>query len=444
MVQGFLDNPLLLASPEGVARSFGGAVFAEVVASFLMAHAADEHMNLLEQLSSNDAISDHLATVVRTAIDKGHDGAVSFLRQAIMVFGEDELPELFDKPESTPALLAERLEAMNDADARSAFPIESAEAASELLDDGEDDALAQRFLRSKDRADEDEFGETATGAYDLNEGYVVFGFFRSTSIKDVLKDSWPLCIVTWYSIWDVVTRQLLKLVMTKSILVSNEDGSAVSVQHQWLSDMRFEVFTGDHSYIGIIGIIGLTIWSVGGLVGIFVKLYRNKFRLQEPSLLRQFAYFYNGYEPKVYWWEILVKKGDVLSLYLISFTEVLPDPRAKLPPFDDRKNRLADRLEMAALGVRFGTLLGVQILLMVDAPAGIAALVAGIMIVMNAWFLASTVFLLAIEIQDLLDSTGDEEKLSKANSARRTRQRTRPWSGSALETTPSRKHCPRR
>ena len=90
-------------------------------------------------------------------------------------------------------------------------------------------------------------------------------------------------------------------------------------------------------------------------------LRRDRGRLQDLSVKRSYGFFYNGLEPDLCYGEIYVKKLDLLLIYVVAYTQLVHEARAKLMllaaiagifwstqnlcrPFDDRQNSLLDRV----------------------------------------------------------------------------------------------------
>jgi len=81
--------------------------------------------------------------------------------------------------------------------------------------------------------------------------------------------------------------------------------------------------------IAILACVGLAIWSLGFLLITAALIHRRHRagRLQELSTMRDFGYFYNGYEPQFWWWDLFVKRGDVLVVYIATMADIAPDAR---------------------------------------------------------------------------------------------------------------------
>lgn len=149
--------------------------------------------------------------------------------------------------------------------------------------------------------------------------------------------------------------------------------------------------------MGAIAILGLALWSVSAVIFLYTVLRNDRHRQQEQHFRRKYGYFHVGLEPDMYWWEMTVKKLDMLCLSVITFTELFEDPRAKLimylvvasvflaihnayHPFDDRQNCLADRLEFRGPRTHFLTLSILRLLLVLGAGSGVNIVAATVLI----------------------------------------------------------------
>merc|ERR1712224_588586 len=120
---------------------------------------------------------------------------------------------------------------------------------------------------------------------------------------------------------------------------------------------------------------------------------------------RNFGYLLEGYEPRSWHWEIVVKKIDLLATAVITYTSIASDTRAKLllyagqasvatcvqlshRPYDDRQLNLLDRVENLGLFVRNALFSGVSFCLLFSTSAVITVTIAGVLLLGNVTFLA--------------------------------------------------------
>merc|ERR550514_2281742 len=146
----------------------------------------------------------------------------------------------------------------------------------------------------------------------------------------------------------------------------------------------------------------MVVWSVGIVAGIYQMISRQD--LQSSEVQRNFGYLLEGYEPRSWWWEVIVKKFDLLTTAVITYTSVASDVRAKLilyaaqssvatsvqlaySPFDDRQLSLLDRVEILGLMVRNIMFTGVAFCLLFSTTPSVTMVIAGFMLAGNFAFL---------------------------------------------------------
>jgi hypothetical protein len=157
----------------------------------------------------------------------------------------------------------------------------------------------------------------------------------------------------------------------------------------------------EHGFLMIISISGLLLWSLG-IVAVLYIIIRGRDR-QKSFVTRNFGYLLEGYEPQYWYWELLVKKVDLLATALITYTSVANDPRAKillysvqaaifyalqlyLAPYDNRQLKLLDRMENTGLLVRETLFTGIAFVLLFDTSASFTMGICGILVGLNAYF----------------------------------------------------------
>merc|ERR1719468_527925 len=130
---------------------------------------------------------------------------------------------------------------------------------------------------------------------------------------------------------------------------------------------------------------------------------RQSHQLYDRAMLRKYGYFHNGLERKYWWWELLVKRIDVLLVYIITYVRIFAEVKSKLVlylltaaiflsyhaacrPYDKRSASLLDWLEGLGLQVRFYTLLLIQLLLLFDGGPKLCLATAVLLLLMNGMF----------------------------------------------------------
>ena len=237
--------------------------------------------------------------------------------------------------------------------------------------------------------------------------YKIFGLARSSLFSHVKADTAPLLWIGIYTIWDEVTVRAFASIHSVTLPLATVDRTPddSSNELRWMQDVRLKVFEGHHYWVGIVGVIGVIFWSAGFVAVVFVAILRNSKHLEDFQTLRRFGYFYNGFKPDYFWWELLVKRTDVLLTNVVTYTHLVYDVKAKLilymgiagffwafqnraQPYDQRSNGLIDRLEGEGLRTRFLTLFCVQILLVVNCPMFVSSIAAILLLYLNAKFVA--------------------------------------------------------
>jgi hypothetical protein len=160
----------------------------------------------------------------------------------------------------------------------------------------------------------------------------------------------------------------------------------------------------EHGFLAIISVSGLLLWSLGIVALIYFIV--NGRDLQKPFVTRNFGYLLEGYEPQFWYWELWVKKVDLLATALITYTSITNDPRAKillysvqaaifyglqlfLSPYDNRSLLLLDRMENTGLLVRECLFTGIAFCLLFDTSKSITLVISALLLAANGQFVVS-------------------------------------------------------
>merc|ERR1719329_1376875 len=81
-----------------------------------------------------------------------------------------------------------------------------------------------------------------------------------------------------------------------------------------------------HNLISFIAMAGLFLWSLCPMVGLFWGATR---RSSKRELQRRYLYLTMGLEPRACYWEVAVKRLDLLLSIAITYTNIAPVPQAK-------------------------------------------------------------------------------------------------------------------
>jgi hypothetical protein len=217
------------------------------------------------------------------------------------------------------------------------------------------------------------------------DGERLFGLFRRRqpgqsllrALYNSFEDCFPIWLIGIYTIWPIITERMLYVL--KCTVLTTEDGTTGLF---WDYDFNVECFKDAHAPAWQIAAAGVLIWSLGSIVFLVYKIKSTgaESRFNETNM-RRFGYFYQGFEPQFWYWEIGWKRFDFLLVSIITYTALVPDGRAKIiiyvmlagvamsahmfcQPYDERMHGLLDRSESLALLVRFTTFGTVAILLL--------------------------------------------------------------------------------
>merc|ERR1711865_350698 len=154
----------------------------------------------------------------------------------------------------------------------------------------------------------------------------------------------------------------------------------MSYASRWANDRDIECSTTAtaHMTIQLLGYAGLAIWVFGFVVFCALLLYVNKEDLNESHCLKRYGFLYLGYEIKAWFWECVKR----MQAFIYGFISNAPmgDDKARLTlyalasgifcvlhiycePYDDRQNKLLDKLEGKALLAVFVTMVLIQLII---------------------------------------------------------------------------------
>eukprot|EP00929_Paragymnodinium_shiwhaense_P045335 TRINITY_DN23175_c1_g1_i1.p1 TRINITY_DN23175_c1_g1~~TRINITY_DN23175_c1_g1_i1.p1 ORF type:complete len:974 (+),score=258.09 TRINITY_DN23175_c1_g1_i1:399-3320(+) len=131
--------------------------------------------------------------------------------------------------------------------------------------------------------------------------------------------------------------------------------------------------------LSVCAIIGMIVWTLGILFGLVITVAKNE--MNSHFIQRNFGYILEGYEPRVWHWEVTAKKIDLFIMALVAYTSIAADPRTKLllyalwsliiimiqiafVPYDNRSINLLDRIENLGLIVRAMLFVGIKLCLL--------------------------------------------------------------------------------
>ncbi|CAE7462525.1 scube2, partial [Symbiodinium sp. CCMP2592] len=162
-----------------------------------------------------------------------------------------------------------------------------------------------------------------------------FGLFSAAPrLGELLNQSVPIIWVSLVSLWPGLLSSFLQIIWC--VPVPEDD----VIVNRLLPNPSVICWSDEHFVSARIAIAGLVVWCVGIPLTLAVLLLRIPDR-QAPENFRRFGYFFQGLEPKFWWWDLLVKRLDLASealrdvalMMLLTYTSVVPDPKGKLMLF---------------------------------------------------------------------------------------------------------------
>eukprot|EP00439_Symbiodinium_sp_Y106_P027297 s201_g3.t1 len=104
--------------------------------------------------------------------------------------------------------------------------------------------------------------------------------------------------------------------------VPQQDG----VKQRLLPHPDLQCWQGDHWPLAILALVGLSCWCIGIPLLLYLVIWRLDDR-NSPANHRRYGFFIDGFEPQYWWWDIVVKRGDIAIMLLLTYTS---DDKAKL------------------------------------------------------------------------------------------------------------------
>eukprot|EP00438_Fugacium_kawagutii_P025195 Skav218081 [mRNA] locus=scaffold3382:28574:32118:- [translate_table: standard] len=158
---------------------------------------------------------------------------------------------------------------------------------------------------------------------------------------------------------------------------------------------------------------------------LFTAIYCLGKRRQELESRRKYGLFIRGFEPGMWWWDLVVKRADIALMMLVAYTSVIGDETAKifvfafisgialcltawLKPYSNNQGEILDLLEMGLLTTRFVLYSCIaMMLIVVPSPTAIQIFASSLLVMLCA---ISAVAVLHIFAQFLRnESRGEEE-----------------------------------
>ena len=221
-----------------------------------------------------------------------------------------------------------------------------------------------------------------------------FGLFTSRpSPLTLLRQSSP---VIWLTLLMRMWPQLLRsyLLFIQCMVVPEDNGAS---QHRLVHHPEVVCWSKNHWPLATVAILGLLLWCLGLPLALFLKIWRSPDRLSQENS-RKYGFFIEGYEPRFWWWDIVVKRLDIAVMLLIAYTSIAPDDRSKLllfplisaiqlgiacccKPFANDQAQILDFLEVVLMGSRFVLFAAIAVLLVLN-PSSRTTLLVSVMLLL--------------------------------------------------------------
>ncbi|CAE7805594.1 unnamed protein product [Symbiodinium sp. CCMP2592] len=154
-----------------------------------------------------------------------------------------------------------------------------------------------------------------------------FGLFSpEPSFSKLAYQSVPIMWISLLAMWPGLLSSFLRMIWCIPIL---EDDEVVS---RLLPNPSVICWSDDHMASARLAIVGLGLWCFGIPVTLAARLICLRDR-QAPENFRRYGFFFQGLEPRFWWWDLLVKRLDVAIMMLVTYTSFVLDPKAKLMLF---------------------------------------------------------------------------------------------------------------
>eukprot|EP00435_Cladocopium_sp_Y103_P034368 s881_g8.t2 len=220
-----------------------------------------------------------------------------------------------------------------------------------------------------------------------------FGLFTSFPRPfQLLVQCVPVFWVTLLAMWPELLSTFLKMIWCTPISEDNDRGFTI-VKQRLLPNPDVVCWSSDHFVLALLAFLGLGIWCIGVPVLLFFRLYVLKDR-QSPENFRKYGFFIQGFEPQYWWWDIIVKRFDILIMNLVTYTSIATEEKAKLltfpiisgcalgisawcQPFTNTQAEILDFLEMCLLSFRFTLFSMIAIMLIFNPSANATWVLAG-------------------------------------------------------------------
>ena len=166
--------------------------------------------------------------------------------------------------------------------------------------------------------------ETGLAAGEVDMDTLDFGLFtRWPGPVQLLHQCVPAIWVTLINMWPGFLSQYLQMIWCQPY--QEED----RVVQRLLPYPDTECWSSNHMPLATIAIVGLACWCVGMPMLLIYVIWNLRDR-NSPENQRRFGYFINGFEPRYWWYDLVIRRLDIAAMMLVTYTSLTNDERAKL------------------------------------------------------------------------------------------------------------------
>lgn len=176
-------------------------------------------------------------------------------------------------------------------------------------------------------------------------------------------------LIVLYTIWSDITGRLFEYLQCEPYRLYEGGQVQEQLVGRWMLHPDVRCDEEPFWQIMLCASCGLVLWSFGIPVVIFIVISRLGKKRFTPEYIGYYGFFYQGFEPSYWYWDLTVKRFDVFAMTAVAHTNIVPDVRAKLlwymlqsgimlalhnfcKPLDERRAGLLDFIESFALSVR--------------------------------------------------------------------------------------------
>lgn len=200
----------------------------------------------------------------------------------------------------------------------------------------------------------------------------IMGLFSDRpNLKTMVWDSLPVVLIAWYSEWDYIVSCSLQMFSCIPFHEGGSDTESLNAVWRLRAYPDVQCFATEHRKLLALGIVSLSFWGLAMPFALFMWLLRLRGERHSPAQLRRFGFFIQGFQPSYWWWDIIVKRLDMLFMFAITnFDFQGGDEQTKLilysfgsgfvlslqnsySPYDRRRCGLLDAIESWGMMVRF-------------------------------------------------------------------------------------------